>query len=203
MTTPTNEQLQVMYNNFVKISQWLTRKDQAPSPLPPLYADILAELKALRDKVEDLEFKQAANLEEIHYLQGLIERKSAEQGEAITEPEQQATPKPAKKQTMAKPSRKKKNEVRKEENPVGQSPLPEELPSAPSLIPAPAHLKEQEVSASATQGEDLPEQATPEPSPANEPLDIELDSTVFTSVSEEVSRLLDEINKKEDEDDTD
>ena len=66
--TPTPEQLQVMYNNFVKISQWLTKKAGAPSPLPPLYADILSELKSLRDKVEDLEYKQAANFEEIHYL---------------------------------------------------------------------------------------------------------------------------------------
>lgn len=192
MTTPTQEQLQVMYNNFVKISQWLTKKEDAPSPLPPLYADILAELKALRDKVEDLEFKQAANLEEIHYLQGLIERKSAEPSPSTPEPQATPEPKP-KKQTIAKPSRKKK----KEESPVGQIPLPEELPSAPSLIPAPAPLKEQEVSANEL--ETNPELSQTE----TEPLDIELDSTVFTSISEEVSRLLDEINKKEDEDDTD
>lgn len=189
--TPTQEQLQVMYNNFVKISQWLTKKEDAPSPLPPLYADILAELKALRDKVEDLEFKQAANLEEIHYLQGLIERNKtpatpsvAEQGEAcsceaIPEPE----PKP------------KKSRKKKQAEPIKAE---EELPSAPSLIPAPAPLKEQEVSAN--ESETKPEPIQTE----TEPLDIELDSTVFTSVSEEVSRLLDEINKKEeDEDDTD
>ena len=81
---------------------------------------------------------------------------------------------------MAKPSRKKKSEAE------------EEQPSAPILTPAP--LQEQEASASATQGEDLP-------NPANEPLDIELDSTVFTSVSEEVSKILDEINKRSSEDD--
>lgn len=182
--TPTPEQLQVMYNNFVKISQWLTKKEDAPSPLPPLYADILAELKALRDKVEDLEFKQAANLEEIHYLQGLIERKSAEPSPSTPEPQATPEPKP-KKQTMAKPSRKKKSEAE------------EEQPSAPIHIPAPAPLKEQEVSANEL--ETNPELSQTE----TEPLDIELDSTVFTSISEEVSRLLDEINKKEDEDDTD
>lgn len=188
MTTPTPEQLQVMYNNFVKISQWLTKKNQAPSPLPPLYADILSELKALRDKVEDLEFKQAANLEEIHYLQGLIERKSAEPAPAMPSVAEQGEAIPEPKKSKPKTSRKKKTEPIKAE---------EELQSAPSLIPAPAPLQEQEVSANELE-------TNPEPiQTETESLDIELDSTVFTSVSEEVSRLLDEINKKEDEDDTD
>ena len=167
--TPTPEQLQVMYNNFVKISQWLTKKEDAPSPLPPLYEDILSELKALRDKVEDLEFKQAANLEEIHYLQGLIERNKTSDTPVQTEPEpEQAEPEPKAK----KPSIKKKSEAE------------EEQPSAPTLTPAPAPLQEQEVSADESE---------------TEPLDIELDSTVFTSVSEEVSKILDEINKRSEE----
>lgn len=175
--TPTPEQLQVMYNNFVKISQWLTKKEDAPSPLPPLYADILSELKALRDKVEDLEFKQAANLEEIHYLQGLIERK-----EQVSTPPVQAEPEPKK----SKLSRKKK-----------QAEAEEEQPSAPTLTPAPAPSQEQEASA-----EELSPANEPEPiQTETEPLDIELDSTVLTSVSEEVSKILDEINKRSSEDD--
>lgn len=194
---PTQEQLQIMYNNFVKISQWLTKKEDAPSPLPPLYADILKELKALREKVEDLEFKQAANLEEIHYLQSLIERK-----EQVALPSVQAQPEPSPStpsvsngNAVAEPEPKKPSRKKKKVEVVEQSQTEEELPSAPSLIPAPAPLKEQEVSAN-----ELDEQSE---RIETEPLDIELDSTVFTSVSEEVSRLLDEINKKEDEENAD
>ena len=170
--TPTPEQLQVMYNNFVKISQWLTKKGDAPFPLPPLYADILAELKALRDKVADLEFKQAANLEEIHYLQSLITR-----NQATTQPQAEETEPEQKK---SKPRKKKKEE----------SPAEEEQPSAPNpfapltLTPAPAPSQEQEASANELE---------------TEPLDIELDSAVFSSVSEEVSKILDEINKRSEE----
>lgn len=185
MTTPTPEQLQIMYNNFVKISQWLTKKEDAPSPLPPLYADILSELKALRDKVADLEFKQAANLEEIHYLQGLIERNKTPATPSVAETTPPAEPEPKPK----KSSRKKK----KEEESV--APQEEEQPSAPIHTPAPAPSQELPQS--------VRELWTEEQEAQSEPLDIELDSTVFTSVSEEVSRLLDEINKKEDEDDTD
>lgn len=168
ISTPTPEQLQIMYNNFVKISQWLTKKEDAPSPLPPLYADILAELKALRDKVADLEFKQAANLEEIHYLQSLITRNERSE----------ATPSVAEatlEQKKPKTSRKKKTEG--------------EALSAPIHTPAPAPLQELHSSASATQD-----------GAETEPLDIELDSTVFTSVSEEVSKILDEINKRSEDD---
>ena len=176
---PTQEQLQVMYNNFVKISQWLTKKDQAPSPLPPLYADILSELKALRDKVEDLEFKQAANLEEIHYLQSLIERNKTESAtSSVAEPEPESKPK--------KQSRKKK----KEEEGVAEEP-----PSAPILTPAPSQEQPSSAEELSPANETEPSQTETEP----EPLDIELDSTVFTSVSEEVSKILDEINKRSEE----
>ena len=186
--TPTQEQLQVMYNNFVKISQWLTKKEDAPSPLPPLYADILSELKALRDKVEDLEFKQAANLEEIHYLQSIIKRN--ERSEILNQTESATTPA----QTEPEPEQKKSKSRKKKAEP---SPVEEELPSAPIHTPAPAPLQEQPSSAEelSPANETEPSQTETEP----EPLDIELDSTVFTSVSEEVSKILDEINKRSEE----
>lgn len=183
---PTKEQLQIMYNNFVKISQWLTKKEDAPSPLPPLYADILSELKALRDKVADLEFKQAANLEEIHYLQSLITRNERSEilNQSTPQPVAEETIPPAEPEPKQKKSRKKKAEVEQSQT-EEEPPSDGEALSAPIHTPAPAPSQELPQSVSELE---------------TEPLDIELDSTVFTSVSEEVSKILDEINKRSEDD---
>ena len=44
----TDDQLNLMFNNFAKISQWLSKGKEAKYPLPPIFETIFSEIEELR-----------------------------------------------------------------------------------------------------------------------------------------------------------
>ena len=50
----TDEQLNLMFNNFAKISQWLSKGKEAKYPLPPLFETLFNEIKTLKNEVAEL-----------------------------------------------------------------------------------------------------------------------------------------------------
>ena len=44
----TDDQLNLMFNNFAKISQWLSKGKDAKYPLPPIFETIFSEIEELR-----------------------------------------------------------------------------------------------------------------------------------------------------------
>lgn len=54
MKTITDEQLTVMFNNFAKISQWLSKGKEAKYPLPPLLETLFNEIETLKNELAEL-----------------------------------------------------------------------------------------------------------------------------------------------------
>jgi len=50
----TDEQLNLMFNNFAKISQWLSKGKEAKYPLPPLFETLFSEIEILKNEVAEL-----------------------------------------------------------------------------------------------------------------------------------------------------
>lgn len=44
----TDDQLNLMFNNFAKISQWLSKGKEAKYPLPPIFETLFSEMEELR-----------------------------------------------------------------------------------------------------------------------------------------------------------
>ena len=50
----TDDQLNLMFNNFAKISQWLSKGKEAKYPLPPLFENLINEIETLKNEVAEL-----------------------------------------------------------------------------------------------------------------------------------------------------
>lgn len=50
----TDDQLNLMFNNFAKISQWLSKGKDAKYPLPPLFETLFSEIETLKKELEEV-----------------------------------------------------------------------------------------------------------------------------------------------------
>ena len=50
----TDDQLNLMFNNFAKISQWLSKGKEAKYPLPPLFETLFNEIETLKNELEEV-----------------------------------------------------------------------------------------------------------------------------------------------------
>ena len=50
----TDDQLNLMFNNFAKISQWLSKGKEAKYPLPPIFETLFNEIETLKNEVAEV-----------------------------------------------------------------------------------------------------------------------------------------------------
>lgn len=89
----TDDQLNLMFNNFAKISQWLSKGKEAKYPLPPLFETLFSEIEELRinfnlfsTEIEKLK-NEVARLQELKNQIKPLDNTSPQEPE--TEPETQ------------------------------------------------------------------------------------------------------------------
>lgn len=90
----TDDQLNLMFNNFAKISQWLSKGKEAKYPLPPLFETLFNEIETLKKELAELK-NQIKPLDNTSEPQTEPETQSDLEATADSMPETQTEPLPS------------------------------------------------------------------------------------------------------------